>query len=197
MAIQTDITVVGNTTYLSLITNDVLMSQFLRTDDTSFDATLVEIFWNAACQHVEDYTGAVLRPCTLTMYWDELPESSNLKLVNYPITAITSISTKVSSDSYTVYSSANYTSDLVGRAARVKFITDPDYTTDYLNAVKLIATVGYATAAAIPRTYIAACLLLCAHLYENRTAGIVGTSTSELPLGLRYILDNLRAGVML
>lgn len=196
MAIKSDITVVGSTTYISLITNDVLMSQFLRTDDTSFDATLVASLWASACEQVENYTGCVLRPSTLTMYWDELPQNSILKLPHFPITAITSISTKVSSDSYTVYSSANYTTDLT-KDARVKFITDPDYTSDYLNAVKLIATVGYATAAVIPQQLIGAALMLCGHLYNNREAVVTGTISTELPLGIKFMLDPLRHSTQL
>lgn len=186
-----DLTLVGTTTYISLITNDVLMSQFLRTDDTTFDSTLVASLWASACEQVEIYTGLVMRPMTLTMYMDELPTNSIIKLPHHPITAITSVSTKVSSDSYTTVNSSTYTTDLT-KNARIKFIDDPEYTGDYLNAIKVIATVGYATAAAIPQQLIGAALMLCGHLYNNREAAVIGTISSELPYGIKFILDPLR-----
>ncbi len=51
---------------------------------------------------------------------------------------------------------------------------------------------GYATAAAVPGALLAAIKLLAAHLFEKREATISGTMISEVPLGVRYLLDPYR-----
>ena len=54
-------------------------------------------------------------------------------------------------------------------------------------AIRYIA--GYASAAAVPASYKQAILLLVGHLYENREAVVVGTTTSILPMAVASLLN--------
>jgi uncharacterized phiE125 gp8 family phage protein len=54
-------------------------------------------------------------------------------------------------------------------------------------AVRFVA--GYGAAAAVPASYKQAILLLVGHMYENREAVVVGTTTSVLPMAVASLLN--------
>lgn len=56
------------------------------------------------------------------------------------------------------------------------------------DSVRVLCVVGYGSAADVPAPFVTAMRLLVGHYNEHREGIIVGTSSSELPLGVKDIL---------
>ena len=68
---------------------------------------------------------------------------------------------------------------------------------DALETVRVLFTAGYGTAGAdVPASIRAALLLLLGNLFENREAVVVGSGATNLPLGVRALLDLESAPVL-
>jgi uncharacterized phiE125 gp8 family phage protein len=118
----------------------------------------------------EQITGKALLTQTIEEYYDCFPCSSMLNLSVSPVQSITSIS-YMSGGSYTTWSSANYTTDLVSEPCRiVKKSTVTWPTVDELtpNAIKVVYVAGATAATGIPKTIMQAMLQKLAYQYENR-----------------------------
>jgi len=68
---------------------------------------------------------------------------------------------------------------------------------DALETVRVLFTAGYGTAGAdVPASIRAALLLLLGNLFENREAVVTGTIVTDLPFGVRALLDLESAPVL-
>lgn len=166
----------------------------LRVDHTTDDA-LIDTLCAAAREYVETGTG---RKC-ITQTWDlklnAFPcNDGSIWLAFPPVTSITSI-TYVDTNGVTqTLSSGLYTTDLPpGTTAPYARIV-PAYqqswpqTREVPNAVVVRYVCGFANAAAVPYSMMAAMKLLIGHWYVNREAGVVGTIAQTLPDGLQTLI---------
>lgn len=148
----------------------------------SLDDTMIETIIKAAYQSVEQYLNRILLKSTITYQVNsttdsfivKLPEPQVYKTVG-ALVAIGEDSTEVAVNSKTVKLTNGCLefSDIV--LATPKDVTAYRVAIDY--EPKLL---NYSINAAV--------YLMITHLYENRNAVVVGTSSGELPLGVKSIL---------
>ena len=75
---------------------------------------------------------------------------------------------------------SKYWADFKREPARIRFDSPPDTYDDAFNVVTIAGTLGEAP----QQPVVHAIKMLVAHYYENRRAAVVGTLTSEMPLGV-------------
>jgi len=63
-------------------------------------------------------------------------------------------------------------------------------------AVQIEYVLGETDRANVPADLGTAVRLLAAHYFENREVAIIGTTTAELPLGVQWVFDRYRRGVV-
>lgn len=143
---------------------------------------------NAAYQYAEHYTQATLGTRTNTLVLDGFPAGSEaIELPWTPVTAIESLD----------YIDPSGTEQSID-AETLRLDTRPIYptlspqwgtrwpcTTDEPECITISATAG---AAETPPDVEIALLLLIAHWYENRESVVIGTITSEVPMGVEMLL---------
>lgn len=150
-----------------------------RIDIDDDDALIAQLI-NAAVNHVEQITGWLTTSQMYTKLIKKIPEI--IKLPFWPVTAITSI-------------------EIIGATTQnVASDFDIDITERPAKVIPLSKSFSVATGETLLITYMAgeadipdgmrqAVLMLIAHWYENREAGVVGTITSEISFGLNQLLS--------
>ncbi|MDM0024081.1 head-tail connector protein [Variovorax saccharolyticus] len=151
------------------------------------DALLVG-FCLAAQGYAEHYTGRSIGSQTLELALDEFPAGA-IELPQGPVTGITSIKYIDSAGTEQTLSGTLYALDDYGIQCWgvPKVDTTWPATMAAANAVKVLYVAG-----ALPPAVRAALLLIVGNLYENREQSIVGTIVSELPLGVKSLLDTVK-----
>ena len=146
------------------------------TDDTYID-TLVKA--------VRQVTENELRRSLITQSWvrtlDEFPEA--IELHYPPVIAVTSVKYYDTAGTQQTLAATEYPLDYQSEPGWMVPALDvvwPD-TLDAVNAVEVIYTAGYGTAADVPQAIKAWILLHVGHLYENREATMPGISITPLP----------------
>ena len=141
----------------------------LRVDGNDEDSTILSMI-GAATAKVEKETGRALMSQTVKAYWDTWPDCGVLELPIYPAASITNVKYIDVDGVLQTWSSANYTSDLVGMCARVMPVPDVDLPEigDYPNAVQVTYVAGSSTTNVVPEDLKYAILTTVALLYEHR-----------------------------
>ncbi len=177
-------TTVDPATYLST----ARVRSWLRIEHTEEDV-LLEALRATAVAYVEEYTNAKLGSHTATGYLDSW---HSCDIPAGPVTAVTSVEYKpagYSSGDLTAFN--NWHADTDTRTARIRFVDPPNLVEYEFNRVRVTMTVGYA-ADDIPAPILQAVRLLIGHLYENRTAEVVGNYSSALILGVHALCNPFR-----
>jgi len=159
----------------------------LRVTDTSED-TLIASLTTAAREYCEHYLQRSIGSQTLELALDEFPEGA-IELEHGPCISITSIKYIDTTGVEQTLAGAAYTLDDYSHkswAVRAYGTEWPD-TLEAANVVKVRYVAG-----STPSAVIAAMKLIIGHLYENREQSIVGVSVTELPLGVKALLDTKR-----
>ena len=118
---------------------------------------------------------------TIDVLFDKNDVTEILLINKQPIQSITSVKyIDANGIEQTLAPNTDYVTDLLSQVGRVKLNTIPPMK-DTLNALKIRVVCGYANAAAVPKSYIAAMHLIIAHLYENRQQA-QSQSLSTIPL---------------
>jgi len=156
------------------------------TDDTYID-TLVK-----AARYIAENE---LRRSLITQTWvrtlDEFPDA--IELHYPPIVSVTSVKYYDTAGAQQTLAASQYSLDYQSEPGWIVPAHDvvwPD-TLDAINAVEVIYTAGYGTAADVPQTIKAWILLQVGHLYENREATMPGISITPLPF-IGGLLDQHR-----
>lgn len=177
-------TTVDPATFLGTAT----VRQFLRLEHTEED-TLLEALRSTAVSYVEEYTNTKLGSVSATAYLDswrsqEIPVG--------PVTAVSGVTYKPAGYSSGDLSAfTNFHVDTDTTPARIRFVDPPNLQEYAFNRVRIAMTVGYA-ADDIPAPMLQAVRLLIGHLYENRTAEVVGNYSSPLILGVHALCNPFR-----
>lgn len=177
-------------TYTSDITAESVISTadlklFLRVDHSEEDS-LISALRLAAINFVEKYCNVRLGSVSAVMYLDKFP--SWWEVPAGPVTAVNSITYQVGPSSTATLDTSNYYYDLKRKPARIAVINPPSVYDYSMAGVEVNLTIGYAEAA-VPEALVQAVRLLVGHYYEQRQGVVVGTISSQLPIGV-YSLCN-------
>lgn len=163
----------------------------LRVTDSAED-TLVRRLVMAAARVVERRLSRQLLTATWKLYLETFPDEIELRIL--PVASVTSITYVDDAGTTQTLSASTYQTDITSpdRPARIwpaYGYTWPTLRADTLNAVTVTFTAGYGTADDVPETIKQAILLLAGHYYEHREGVNVGNIVSEMPEGIRALLN--------
>ena len=163
------------------------MKTHLRITHTDDDRYL-EALRDAACSFVEAYTNRAVTSAR-TVEFNYSGFSNVLELPRGPINEVTSIKYKASKDAANTFlAAADFYADISREPAVVKFPNPPTADAQAIAPVVITCEIG----GNLPRAIKHAILLLVAHFYENRQSVVTGTIATEVPLGLRSLLNPFR-----
>lgn len=126
-------------------------------------------------------------------YFDDFPNSDvRTKLYPANVSSITSIKYNDEDSAQQTLSTNIYTSDLVTQPASVILKIDQEYPTTDLqrNNVIIRFSAGWATWVLIPDILKTAIKMTVTHWYENRQPVVIGRMVSEIPMTVKYLLQN-------
>jgi uncharacterized phiE125 gp8 family phage protein len=159
----------------------------LKGTDASEDG-LIQMYIDAAQQHIEDYTGVVLEPRIIVEQFDGWRGVRALKLRSWPINSVTVVTYRDSDGIDQTLDPLLYGLATGTRPAQLTAIGGSYWPQTYRfgEAVSVTVDAGYASTFDVPASLKQAILLLVAHFYGNREAVAAGTIT-ELPLGVQAL----------
>jgi uncharacterized phiE125 gp8 family phage protein len=142
--------------------------------------------------YCEQYCNAGFITQTWEYYLDRFPRW--IELNKFPVSAISSIKYYDKSNVEQTLSNTVYSLDLVSSPIRITLADNQSWPETYtrLNAVKITMIVGYGAAADVPDDIKAAIKLMLGNLYVNREGNVIGRMVTEMPLGVKALLDNRR-----
>ena len=166
----------------------------LKMDDITTDDTLITSLIKAARMYCEQYCNAGFVTQTWEYYLDRFPRV--IELNKFPISAI-SIKYYDKDNVEQTLASTVYSVDMIDSPTRITLGENQTWPEieGKLNAIKITATVGFGAAADVPDDIKAAILLMVGNLYANRESNVVGRMVTELPFGVKALLDNRRSFV--
>lgn len=144
----------------------------LREDGSDQDAVIKRLI-TAARLHTEVAARRTFITTTWKLTLDAFPKT--ILLHRPPISSVSSISYEDADGDTQTLGTSVYQTDFESEPGRIVEAYGQVWPTtrDELNAVTVTYIAGYgATGASVPENYLAAILLLAAHLYENREATI-------------------------
>jgi len=159
------------------------MKEWLRVDHSDEDTTITAII-DSAVQSIQNYTGRHFKTTTFIATLDSFHSAT----FPYEVSGITAISYIDRAGSVQTLISSKYFLDLYTQPARIKFKNTPDIIEDEFNAITIAGTITNS----IKPPLVHAIKMLAAHFYENRRAVIVGTISSEIPLGIKALINPYR-----
>ena len=165
----------------------------LKMDDITTDDDLITSLIKAARMACESYCNMGF----ISQTWEYgLDKFQNIDLNKYPVTAI-SVQYYDKDNTLQTLASSVYDTDYTNSPIRFRLGYNQTWPDTYkrMNAVIITATVGFTNAAAIPEDIKSAIKLMIGHLYANREAVVVGRIATDLPVGVKFLLDNYRSFV--
>lgn len=174
---------------------------------------MVQGFITAVRTWAEEWTGLSLAVKTYELALDEFPEVDEIELPMAPVIAIESVTHVVASE--TSDGETDYTTEtmleneyvLDGHQKPAWLLpaagTSWPTTASVINAVRVRYLAGYLTEAntdypealILPGAIKSAMFLLLGDFYENRGNTIIGTISSELPMGVKALLRPYRVNL--
>jgi hypothetical protein len=168
------------------------VKQHLRILDADEDVFIKSLI-DAAFDIASDYVGFSIRKATAEYWFDN--DCSTLKVPS----RVLSISSVQYVNSAGVLTSATYNTlgKSYGNYSMDVIITDvPSDFVTYGEKYKVLVTEGFELQSAdvndgfkFPDRIRSAVYMICANLYENRQDDVIGTSSSEIPMNSKYLLD--------
>lgn len=160
----------------------------LRLDHNEDDALVTSLI-ASAFRHIENRTGQVFdKRDGLVMIADRLPKGSGgLELQWTPVRSVTEVAyldpagAQVLMPESSIYVEKRGVYPVIYPAIDTSW---PDHRPQR-GSVQITVNAGYE---ALPADVRAAALLIIGHLYENRESVIIGTISSELPMGVEMLL---------
>lgn len=161
-----------------------------RVTEVAEDSLITNLITTAR-QYCEHYTQRAIGVQTLELALDEFPDGA-IDLPMSPAVSITSIKYIDAAGVEQTLASAAYVLDDYSYTSWVLRAYGSEWpeTQAVANAVKVRYVAGSAT---VPGPVRSAMLLMIGHLFVHRESTNVGNVTSELPLGVKALLDTNRA----
>lgn len=157
--------------------------------DCSDDDALITSLIVAARQACEDYEHRAYVTQTITAKLDYLP--TKIILPKPRLQSVTSVTYTDSGGDVQTLSSALYQVSTYREPGEVVIAYNANYpgNRDYTDSVTIVYKAGYGDAASnVPDITKTAIKLMCAHLYDNRSA-LTDTQMYELPFGVKSLLN--------
>lgn len=161
-----------------------LLKSHLRIDHTHED-TLLQAMLDSAVASLDGRAGD-LNIALVNQSWkielDSWP--SEIRLPLFPVSAITHIKYRDTSNTQQTWDAANYSlhADAMGAFVRYKFnVQPPSLYVEREDNIEVQFVAGYGAAAAVPAPLKSAVLLLAADLYANRESFVTGTIVTQIP----------------
>ena len=174
----------------------------IRLTATSVEDDLLNNIIKSARGHVEDITRRQLLTATWSYYLDGFPSSDRIKLPfgNLQTTDLAVTYDEVDSDgnknTETLTLTTDYLIETNGEGCGFIILpygeTWPSFTEWPVQPVKISFKCGWTTAALVPYSIKAACLLIAADLYSNREAQIVSGQTYQENKTVMRLLQSSR-----
>lgn len=161
--------------------------------DTSHDSYLDSLI-TAARQKWERDTDSVVMSSTAVEKLDEWPDEPYIELTKRPVQSVTSVAYLDANGNSQTWSSANYSLDLYRPTPAIALAYNVIWPSvlDWDGSITITYVVGHANAAAVPRLWKQAMLMLIGHWFENRSAVMVGGTPNEVPISYERIAMNFR-----
>lgn len=161
--------------------------------DTSHD-TYLDSLITAARQKWERDTDSVVMSSTAVEKLDEWPDEACIELTKRPVQSVTSVAYLDTSGNSQTWSSANYSLDLYRPTPAIALAYSVEWplALDWDGSITITYVVGHANAAAVPKLWKQAMLMLIGHWFENRSAVTVGGIPNETPISYERIAMNFR-----
>lgn len=159
--------------------------------DQALDAEITALV-AAAVDHIEAETARVLLPSTWRISYPAWPVNDCLDLPLAPVTVVSSIEYLDGLSALRTLHADNTLVTLDGDYPSITRAPGAVWPTLYASpaAVRVTVQAGYAAVAQIPPAITMALRLLLGHWFANRAAVHVGVSATELPMGVRALLDS-------
>ena len=175
---------------------------FLRLAPSAEDLATLQALIAVARNFVEDYTGRALLSTSYLLATDSWTGGETeggidqLLLDRSPLQSVQSVTYIADGDTeQSELDSSEWVAITSTTPGRVLFLPDSlPALANRPDALQICFTAGHSTAAEIPPVLLHAIRLLVSNFYEQRAPINVGNITSELPLGLRHLLDSQRIG---
>jgi uncharacterized phiE125 gp8 family phage protein len=158
--------------------------------DAADDDTYIAALIAAATNYAETYTGRQFVTATYQLCRDCFI-NNGMFLGRSPAASVTSITYYDSSNEQQTLSTDVYELDSTVSPGRVvlKYSEDFPSITSRHNGIVITYTAGYGDADSVPEGIKAALKFMVAHWYENREPVVLGTIATELPFGVKSLLD--------
>jgi len=168
------------------------VKKFLRVTGTDQDQVITQMI-NAAVDIIEQETWIVLQSRSYTLYmddWDYERGLDHILLKKYPITAVSSVKYYDASNVQQTLSTSNYYTSIQGEYGRVYIQSEPTVYDDRYDAIEIAFTAGYGTWQSIPDEFIELLEVVVFDLYEERSTGVIGTTTDNYKGVVARLMDN-------
>ncbi|MXN65708.1 hypothetical protein GR183_12405 [Stappia sp. GBMRC 2046] len=163
----------------------------VRVTSTQEDDLLTRLI-ETARQHVERTIRRALITQGWRLYLDDWPPGRVVRLPVTPVQSITSVTMFDADGMPLVLNLGDYDLDGISAPARLKVMAGVGASSRMLNGIEIDFTAGYGDAAAnVPAPLRQAILLLVAHWYEHREAGI-DAATASIPFGFDALIAGYR-----
>ncbi|NRG19395.1 phage head-tail connector protein [Rhizobiales bacterium] len=146
----------------------------------------------AARQHVERTIRRALITQGWRLYLDDWPPGRVVRLPVTPVQAVTSVTVFDAEGMPVALDAADYDLDGISAPARLKVKAGAGASSRSLNGIEIELTAGYGDAGEdVPAPLRQAILLLVAHWFEHREAGI-DAATASIPFGFDALVAGYR-----
>lgn len=170
------------------------LNTWLKLSSDSNEDDLVLSLVKAAISTIENICNISIFLQTWANYHNDFPLFPVVKIKIYPanVATVTSITYYDEDNAQQTLSTSIYDTDLITQPAYVTLKVDQDYPATYesVNNVVINFTAGWATWALIPSVLKTAIKMTVTHWYENRQPVVIGRMVSEIPMTVKYLLQN-------
>jgi uncharacterized phiE125 gp8 family phage protein len=158
------------------------LKDHLRVDGTESDDYLTTLI-SVVRQQAEDRTERTLMPSTWTLRLPAFPSANGgtVELLRPPLVGVSSVQYLDAAGAQQLVGPGTYWLDTFGEPGAIMPLAGSwPATAEHPQAVTIVYTAGYASAAAVPAPIKQWMLLFAGDLYENRAATNIGNIVSEL-----------------
>ena len=164
----------------------------LKLDSDTTDDSLVTNLIYVAQEIVEDYCRIRLLTTVEELYLDRFPNSYDIWLNKWPISAITYLKYIDANGTTQTLSSSAYVADTNSKPGKISLNYMQYWPIAQIvdNSVWIRYSVGFGTStSSIPYVFKQSILMIVGHMYQNREEIVTNTHIEHIPWGAKYLMD--------
>ena len=182
------------TAYSDSLLNIDELNTWLKLDSDGNEDDLVLSLVKSAISTIENICNISIFAQTWANYYNDFPLFPVIKIKMYPanVSAVSSITYYDEDNAQQTLATSVYDTDLITQPAYVTLKNDQEYPATYesVNNVVVNFTAGWASWAAIPSILKTAIKMTATHWHCNRQPVVIGRMVSEIPMTVKYLLQN-------